>query len=782
MALFFDRFLFDNNLHCHLGRVMKRKQTISTILFFVILMPSWLWAEDVPEQQTEDVIDLAKVIVTGEAVKPTLFNVQQTAADFSKNMVHDERDLLRKEVGIGVSEAGRSGSNGFAIRGVDKDRVAVIVDGLPQAETFMPSIYKGYGYFNGSINNSEYENISQVQITKGANSVSDGSGAIGGSVHFKTKGIEDFVLEDRSLGGYLKSGYASKNREWLQVVGGGFRTEQLFGFAQMTKRWGHETINDGRGEDIYGSARSKPDPVKSRTTAWLSKLGYQLSPSHTFIAFYENRDQKQDTEEKSFDSWGTHRFASDTAPYYRYGVEYEYLADDQSWLDTFNLVLAKQKIHMKSDTYNVKNSNHSIVDQHYYRAFEQRQKMLKAQLFTQAMTLGSQEHLVEAKLEYRHASLKNYNHDVLYLNDGAHPSSYSIMTPVKSRIAALSIQDQIEFSPQLRATVGLRYDHYQYRPQLDGSNKFPISYDASTKTFSKPSWLIDFTYDLTPSHQLGYKISTGFRAPKIEEVYFEFGKGGANHFMPNTDLKPETALNQEITYQFTNEVASFGVGVFHSRYRNFIDERVSEGREKNPWYDPHNPWGGEEYFFVNQIQFVNVARATISGIEINGSLNGSAVGLAENWNFYAKGQYSKGKNQDGDPLKSIQPWSMLLGVDYEADSGRWNSALTARYSAAKKGHDTKETMYSWRGKEEREWPWLSPSYVVVDLTGQVKIDKDVTLNLGVFNLFNRSYSTWDSLRDLPTYGTTNRIDRDGKGLGRFTAPKRNFALSIEMRF
>lgn len=64
----------------------------------------------------------------------------------------------------------------------------------------------------------------------------------------------------------------------------------------------------------------------------------------------------------------------------------------------------------------------------------------------------------------------------------------------------------------------------------------------------------------------------------------------------------------------------------------------------------------------------------------------------------------------------------------------------------------------------------------------MKIDRDITLNMGVFNLFNRSYHIWDSLRDLPTYGTTNRIDRNGRGLGRFTAPKRNFALSIEARF
>jgi len=59
-------------------------------------------------------------------------------------------------------------------------------------------------------------------------------------------------------------------------------------------------------------------------------------------------------------------------------LEYEYLADDQSWLDTVNVVLAKQKINMKSETYNVKQSDHAIIEQEYSRQFDQRQNMIQA--------------------------------------------------------------------------------------------------------------------------------------------------------------------------------------------------------------------------------------------------------------------------------------------------------------------------------------------------------------------------------------------------------------------
>lgn len=770
---------------------MLSKTTFSTIMLFsAVSTTSLLWAQspkasDQPDKPDETLsiptIDLAKIVVQGNALASTPFQTVQSSDLMRQNMVQDERDLLRNEVGIGVTESGRAGSNGFAIRGVDKDRVAILVDGLPQAESFMPSIYKGYGYFNGSINNTEYENISQVMINKGANSVTDGSGAIGGSVRFTTKNIEDFVQEGRSLGGYWKSGYSSKNREWRQVLGAGFRHNGFFGFAQITKRRGHETINNGHGENIYGSARGKPDPLLRHSTAWLSKVGYEWG-DHRITAFYERRDQRQKMAEKSFDSWGTYRFAEDTSPYRRYGLEYDYIATDSNWIDTINVIGAVQKIWMRSDTYNVKQSDPSIVDQHYFREFQQNQKFLKGELFTQSIAIGAQSHSFQAKAEYRHGRLQNSNHDILYLNGVAHPSRYSIMTPVKSRVFSLALRDEINLSESLQAVAGLRYDDYRYAPQLDGSNKFPVSFDDQQKHFRNLSWQLGLTYHLTPAHQVSYQIGTGFRAPRIEEMFFEFGKGGMNHFMSNPDLKPEKALNQEVSYQFQNDIALLRVGAFYSQYRNFIEERVSEGRLPNPWYDPNSYWGGEPYLSINQIQFVNVAKAHISGIEISGSLNGEALGLPNQWNFHLKGQYSKGRNQDGDPLKSIQPWSVIAGVDYRADSGRWNVALTGRYSAAKKGKDTLETYYSWRGAEVKEWPYLSKSYFVVDLTSQIKIDRDITMNIGVFNLFNRSYTTWDSLRDLPTFGTTNRIDRQGKGLERFTAPKRNFAISFEAKF
>ena len=73
--------------------------------------------------------------------------------------------------------------------------------------------------------------------------------------------------------------------------------------------------------------------------------------------------------------------------------------------------------------------------------------------------------------------------------------------------------------------------------------------------------------------------------------------------------------------------------------------------------------------------------------------------------------------------------------------------------------------------------------MIFDLYGYLNVTKDITLRAGVYNVFNRRYHTWDSLRGIPLVGaTTNTVDSQGKGLQRFYAPGRNFAASLEIRF
>lgn len=104
---------------------------------------------------------------------------------------------------------------------------------------------------------------------------------------------------------------------------------------------GHETINNGKGTDILGEHRGKPNPLNYYTTSWLTKVGYDINNTHRFTLFLEDRREKKLTEEKTLGLSDAERFANDQTPYLRYGIEYRY--NGLSWLETVKLFWQSRK-------------------------------------------------------------------------------------------------------------------------------------------------------------------------------------------------------------------------------------------------------------------------------------------------------------------------------------------------------------------------------------------------------------------------------------------------------
>ncbi len=145
-----------------------------------------------------------------EATNVSAKNTQVSSDQIRRGLVWDERDLIRNQTGITVTEGGRAGGNGYTIRGVDSDRVQMSVDNVSAIESYMPRFYYIKGFYNGNRNSTELENLTSIDFTKGADSLSSGSGALGGSVTMRTKNPQDFVLPERTIGIYSKTGYSSK--------------------------------------------------------------------------------------------------------------------------------------------------------------------------------------------------------------------------------------------------------------------------------------------------------------------------------------------------------------------------------------------------------------------------------------------------------------------------------------------------------------------------------------------------------------------------------------------
>ena len=83
------------------------------------------------------------------------------------------------------------------------------------------------------------------------------------------------------------------------------------------------------------------------------------------------------------------------------------------------------------------------------------------------------------------------------------------------------------------------------------------------------------------------------------------------------------------------------------------------------------------------------------------------------------------------------------------------------------------------------WPFAkhSKAYTLFDLTGYVNLGKYFTLRAGAYNIGNKKYYTWESLRSIREFGTVNRVDnKTHAGIERLTSPGRSYNFTLEAKF
>ena len=137
---------------------------------------------------------IKEVVVNADKRKQKVGTIQRTAEQLKVEMPMDMNDLVRYIPSVGVSVSGsRGGMRGFAIRGVEANRVAICIDGVLQPEIQDNIVFSSYGLSNASRIDFDPYFASSVEIQKGANSFVSGTGALGGTVNYSTKEARDLI-------------------------------------------------------------------------------------------------------------------------------------------------------------------------------------------------------------------------------------------------------------------------------------------------------------------------------------------------------------------------------------------------------------------------------------------------------------------------------------------------------------------------------------------------------------------------------------------------------------
>ena len=154
---------------------------------------------------------IKEVVVTADKRKQKVGTIQRTAEQLKVEMPMDMNDLVRYIPSVGVSVSGsRGGMRGFAIRGVEANRVAICIDGVLQPEIQDNIVFSSYGLSNASRIDFDPYFASSVEIQKGANSFVSGTGALGGTVNYSTKEARDLIEGNKQWGVLTTINYNGK--------------------------------------------------------------------------------------------------------------------------------------------------------------------------------------------------------------------------------------------------------------------------------------------------------------------------------------------------------------------------------------------------------------------------------------------------------------------------------------------------------------------------------------------------------------------------------------------
>ncbi|RXR05941.1 TonB-dependent hemoglobin/transferrin/lactoferrin family receptor [Pseudoxanthomonas composti] len=728
--------------------------------------------------------------------------VQMDAAQLQQEQAESMEDIVRYVPGVSIADMGRFGENGFNIRGIEGDRVAMTIDGLSMAEGLETA--RSYEFFRAGRGGVDVDSLKRVEIIKGADSISAGSGALGGAVVFTTKDPYDYLKpqgNDTHLG--FKAGYTGYNDQALGSVSLANRTGLVESMLIYTRRQGHQA--DGWYDTTAvrtGSARRTPDPIDHDSTNVLSKIDVVLGDAHRLGVVYERNRVENLVENLSrvsapgyIERWGDDHNDRD-----RYGLRYLWTAHGAAF-DTLELQADRQDTESRgttrivtgsgmSSTPATANSSRCTLAATCWRAedrdTEQTLDRVALDLDKQLQS-GIAQHRLAYGAAWQRRQVDFSAIDYRWNNVGALDTATVDPSQVPSTDADnwnLFLRDRIGLDQdRLQLTLGARYDHYRYSPRLDASFVDPTG-TVRQVSFSAPTWQAGISYAFLPEHTVWFQAGRGFRAPTTGEMYAPTSTAeltvvgtGQTVSVPtlaaNPDLDAEKSLNLELGWRWETPKVLLGVSVFRDRYDDFIDT-LATTVDAGTQYRSCSRGACTVRNGYSVTSTVNVGQAIIKGVELEGLWR-----LDERWLLRGAWTHNHGELDDGTPLNAINPDRGVLGLSWQGLDDRVRITGNLSHSLAKKRSDVAVADDVFGSTPE---PFLSDAYTVFDLFGSYRINARVRLNAGVYNLFDTRYSQWARIRnvtrgDFYLYGYAT-----DEGIGRYSEPGRNLRMTVYVTF
>jgi hemoglobin/transferrin/lactoferrin receptor protein len=276
---------------------------------------------------------------------------------------------------------------------------------------------------------------------------------------------------------------------------------------------------------------------------------------------------------------------------------------------------------------------------------------------------------------------------------------------------------------------GLRLNNVQLNANFKDTSLMRFPFTDANQNNTAFTGNLGMAYNGADGLRVSFGVSSGFRAPNVDDLTKVFDTRTGYVVVPNKDLKPEYTYNAELNVSKTTSTYSIGASLFHTWFRNaLVVDKFKLNNESSILYQ-----GIMSDVYATQ----NKAKAIVYGFNVNGSANLSPNTTLAATYTYTKGNYADRKLDGLNtalPLDHIPPTYGRVGLKH--DIKKFTAELFTLFNGWKRIED-----YNLNGEDNEIYATKDgmPAWQIWNINTSYQPTKKLNFSFQIENIADLNY-------------------------------------------
>jgi hemoglobin/transferrin/lactoferrin receptor protein len=276
---------------------------------------------------------------------------------------------------------------------------------------------------------------------------------------------------------------------------------------------------------------------------------------------------------------------------------------------------------------------------------------------------------------------------------------------------------------------GLRLNNVQLNANFKDTALMHFPFTDANQNNTAMTGNLGMAYNGADGFRVTFGVSSGFRAPNVDDLTKVFDTKTGYVVVPNKDLKPEYTYNAELNVSKSNSNYSIGASLFYTWFKNaLVVDKFKWNNASSIVYQ-----GIMSDVYASQ----NKAKAVVYGFNVNGSAN-----LSSNTTLAATYTYTKGNYVDRKldglntalPLDHIPPAYGRVGLKH--DVKKFSAELFTVFNGWKQIED-----YNLNGEDNEIYATKDgmPAWQIWNINTNYQLTKKLNFSFQIENMADLNY-------------------------------------------